>query len=346
MEEKPNIIIEPDCLPWIDDDNYLVYWYGEIYSKCSGKFLSKQLINGYYAVSIRGPTKRKILKVHRMVATMFCLNPDNKPIVDHIDQNRLNNKYVNLRWVSYLENAENTRNLETRNRSVKQYDINMNFLAEFKSIKSASELTGMSYACIKNCCRGVYNTKKVLDNVTGIYYIWKYSYINTKISTPENSKVISGYQNYHVTKEGNVYSLNLGNFLTPLTDKSGYLLVALYKDAKSVKIPIHRLVAEAFTENIPENYKELYVNHIDGNPSNNHIDNLEYTTPQENSFHSCRVLGNIGKQVKMYDDNTGELINIFPSSRIAAESLGKTYVKMSDICLGKSKLEGITLKYE
>jgi hypothetical protein len=45
--------------------------------------------------------------VHRLVAEAFIPNPDNKPVIDHIDRNRANNVVSNLRWASHSQNQQN-----------------------------------------------------------------------------------------------------------------------------------------------------------------------------------------------------------------------------------------------
>jgi hypothetical protein len=45
--------------------------------------------------------------VHRMVAELFIPNTEHKPFIDHVDNNRLNNKVENLRWVTQTENMNN-----------------------------------------------------------------------------------------------------------------------------------------------------------------------------------------------------------------------------------------------
>ena len=45
--------------------------------------------------------------VHRIVAELFIPNPDNKPEIDHIDTNKINNRVDNLRWVTRKENLNN-----------------------------------------------------------------------------------------------------------------------------------------------------------------------------------------------------------------------------------------------
>lgn len=69
------------------------------------------------------------------------------------------------------------------------------------------------------------------------------------------------------------------------TTPAGYKYVSLSLNGVSTKILVHRLVLLAFV-----GPSELQCNHIDGDKSNNHIQNLEYCTPGENLLHSTRVL--------------------------------------------------------
>lgn len=47
----------------------------------------------------------KFVKIHRLVAETFILNPLGKPCVNHIDGNKLNNNVNNLEWVTISENT-------------------------------------------------------------------------------------------------------------------------------------------------------------------------------------------------------------------------------------------------
>lgn len=67
-------------------------------------------------------------------------------------------------------------------------------------------------------------------------------------------------------------------------EKIGYYKVKLYNGDRTFKsAPVHRLVAEVFIGN-PNNYLEI--NHIDGNPKNNHVSNLEFCTKEQNVKHA------------------------------------------------------------
>jgi len=130
------------------------------------------------------------------------------------------------------------------------------------------------------------------------------------------------------------------------TNKDGYIRINLFKDGKKTHYSINKLVAYAFITDKPENYEKLQVNHIDGNKSNNNIQNLEYVTSQENYLHSSRVLLNGCKEVQMLDYKTGELLKTFPSLVMTAKHVNRSSGFISNVCRGKkNSCAGYKFKY-
>lgn len=76
-----------------------------------------------------------------------------------------------------------------------------------------------------------------------------------------------------------------GKILNTYLDGKGYPMVRLCKNGKASTINIHRLVCIAF---IPNPDSKPAVNHIDSNPLNNQVTNLEWCTIQENNAHAVR----------------------------------------------------------
>ena len=68
----------------------------------------------YLSVSLYFNGTQHCYLVHRLVGTMFLENPENKPYIDHIDTNTLNNNVSNLRWATAKENANNPITLANR----------------------------------------------------------------------------------------------------------------------------------------------------------------------------------------------------------------------------------------
>lgn len=109
--------------------------------------------------------------------------------------------------------------------------------------------------------------------------------------TPEVWKDVEGYEgHYLVSNYGRIksfYKNKNGRFIKPLVMNAGkgYEQVGLYKNGRQKKILLHRLIAEAFIAN-PD--KLPFVNHIDENKTNNHVENLEWCTRSQNNNHGTR----------------------------------------------------------
>lgn len=171
-------------------------------------------------------------------------------------------------------------------------------------------------------------------------------------------KDIEGFEGlYQISSLGNVKTLSYGpknvrqlsnksKILKQSLSSSGYLHVQLYKQGKSKTIMTHILVAKAFVDN-PSNKRE--VNHIDGNKSNNNMNNLEWVTRSENLSHAIKLglrkppmLNKKGKDNKnrkpvIQYSKDGELIKTWDSIADAARYYGTTISAISSCTHGRKK---------
>lgn len=97
----------------------------------------------------------------------------------------------------------------------------------------------------------------------------------------ERWSTISEYDNYLISDQGYVFSLNSAKPMAPEETDKGYLRVPLRNENGIKKPRLHRLVAEAFISN-PEGKSQ--VDHIDGVKHHNNYKNLRYCTNQENQI--------------------------------------------------------------
>lgn len=98
------------------------------------------------------------------------------------------------------------------------------------------------------------------------------------------------YKNYFADSEGNIYSLykvggqgsllDTPRKLSPKTDKDGYQAVCITHEGKHKHRRVHRLVYEAYVGEIP---KGQTIDHIDNNPKNNNINNLQVLSRASNT---------------------------------------------------------------
>jgi hypothetical protein len=143
-------------------------------------------------------------------------------------------------------------------------------------------------------------------------------------------KDIVGYEGrYQVSNLGNVRSLNWRNkgIVKPVALKSqnrGYLHVLLYEGKKCQSFLVHRLVASVF---IPCPDETMTVNHIDENPSNNRVDNLEW----------CSLEENINKFQSNHPEKVGRPKNLTPVIQLDMKGgVIRIWESITDICKNRN----------
>lgn len=101
-------------------DRYEVSSWGRVLDIWSCQFVRPEVTKkGYLRVALFDEDdKRHWQKVHRLVASAFIGNPDNKPEVNHIDGNKQNNSFTNLEWVTGEENRESAKQLAVMQKSI------------------------------------------------------------------------------------------------------------------------------------------------------------------------------------------------------------------------------------
>ncbi len=289
------------------------------------RLLKKYQTNeGYVIVGILAKT----YPVHRLLAITWIPNPENKPTVEHIDRNRLNNELSNLKWATFSEQSQNQSRSKYQingrkiwkcdpitNEKIKLYNNAVEALRLNNIDKSSASLIKF----LKNneiYCGFKWMYDDISDLENEVWVLFK-----TVISEKSNSK-----HKYYVSNYGRVKNN------TRLLKAYGEVYSHHWFDNKSYKT--HRLVAQCFLEN-PNNYE--MVNHIDGNPMNNNVSNLEWCSASQNSKHA--ISNGLKKSIKkiiQYDISNYNIISIYESAVQAAEQTGIDRGVIMNNCLGKS----------
>jgi len=135
------------------DGKYSVSTFGRVRNNKFNKLLSQseRSKGGYIRVGLlNSKGKRITFNVHRLVAKAFLQNPNNLPQVNHIDENRLNNRVDNLEYCSAQYNIDYSQAKEVVQKDLKTGEV----IKVFKSVSEAQRQTGIYAGNIANCCNG------------------------------------------------------------------------------------------------------------------------------------------------------------------------------------------------
>ena len=147
---------------------YAVTSCGKVWSHRRQKFLAPKIDRyGYVLYHLYKDGKEKLALAHRLVAQAYIPNPENKPDVNHLDEDKQNNSVNNLAWCTTRENCNyGNRNAKLAMKSsIPVYCIEQQKV--YPSALVAAQETGATNGGISCCCRGKQKT-------SGGYH-WRYA---------------------------------------------------------------------------------------------------------------------------------------------------------------------------
>ena len=286
--------------------------------------------------------------VHRLVAAAF-LGPPPHPTcwqVNHLDGDPANNHVSNLQYVTAADNLKHawatSRSRQTLAAKLGK-PVHWRHCAQFSwnyciSQSEAVRMLGVKFQAVARCCDGQlrfcegndgwYEFRRAMRPRDGILHldeVWKHA------SYPGDGQ--AKIANLMVSNHGRIWQIVQGRDVIGYGSKLKNGYVSVTKSARALLV--HRLVAASFLGQ-PEP-STLQVNHKDGDKSNNHVRNLEYVTPSENTRHSWQQRARLAGRCKPvlarpsgYDGSW----QAFRSLTAAASHTGLQRATVAAICKG------------
>ena len=240
-------------------NNIVVSTTGIVKNTKTGYIYKTTIKNGYHCSTYLGNKS-----IHRLVAETFIPNPNNYNTVNHINEDKLDNRVENLEWVSQKQNINKFNENNNRTLKIKIVDMYYNdkYIKSFNNVLEASKEVGVSRTAISKCCNGKHKTSNG--------YVFKFR-DKEDHSLDDNMKDIKDY-NYQISDNGKVYNKKTKKVLKHCKNANGNYYVTLTNANGKRNFYIHRLVFETFKGDIPDKKQVI---HIDGDKSNQYIENLK-----------------------------------------------------------------------
>lgn len=213
-------------------------------------------------------------------------------------------------------------------KKVRQYTKKGKFMKEFESVQDAAKAVGALASNISNACNGRQETCR--------NYIWKFVEEEEKPDETEDWVVLDEYPHDKISRDGRIFSTWVKRLKKLKIDGKEYRHVSITDiDGVEHKMFVHMLIAKAYIPN-PRGLK--FANHIDGDPSNNTVENLEWSNHNLNAQHAYdNGLNSSRKKVRQLED--GVVVGRFDSMAEAAEAVGVSASAISHCCCGDTGLK-------
>lgn len=147
IEDKPNEIWKSlDEFP-----NYMFSNYGRIKNISLNILMSEcKDSDGYVVIGLRNNKGRCTRRIHKIIATLFCENPNNYTTVNHINHIRHDNRAENLEWCNFKDNIkEQEHGLSSLSKSIK-YTKQDGTIIIFETITEAADYFGITRVALRH----------------------------------------------------------------------------------------------------------------------------------------------------------------------------------------------------
>lgn len=255
--------------------NYSIDRFGVV-RNAKGEVISNYLRDDYYYCSIVSndyPNPNTSFRTHRLVAFTYLpnINHDEKPIVNHLDGNKLNINVSNLEWCCFTDNNEHAfeTGLRTDNIACMVRDIHDGSVTEFVSIAKASEFLGVNHI-----------RENQLSFLEGHLFKKRYEFKLKKDSTPWF------YQDRNEPVRKSRYIVRISSNGAVINEFRGISEIwEAYPNTRSIKS-----IPKAF-EYLLNNLSECSVELIDQSPVKS-VDCLNVETGEVKTYNTIRDMSN------------------------------------------------------